>query len=406
MDPTINLINPNLTELVELSTPFSTESTNLKWNIVMADVKQVNNLPPEYLTNPEDFVFLQESKKKLGDHPRNQVQTARDKANPYEGIGKSIFMNRAGIKIANIDRYYDISRHVMDYFAYTTPHLFKFVDLAGAPGAFTQYIQWRRPEAMGYGMSLKDGIGWQLDYLDESRFLAYYGEDGSGDLYTQADSLIDKVKSNQVDGVDLVVADGGFDVEESSDQERQEFLTSRLILVEIYTALQVLREGGDMIVKMFSTVTQISAHLLWIAANAFDQISLFKPISSRPANAEVYLIGKRKRRNTSVLAKLLYEANRSYNQDETVIGLVESLPDDFVTWLTMINDHLTLSQQQAVDKILAILNKEDVEIPRLNLHKALIHFQVPGNVPKIPIIGTKDAIPFSPGRSIKSSLIL
>jgi cap1 methyltransferase len=35
---------------------------------------------------------------------------ARTKANPYELIGKSIFLNRAAVKLANLDALFDLTR--------------------------------------------------------------------------------------------------------------------------------------------------------------------------------------------------------------------------------------------------------------------------------------------------------
>ncbi len=46
--------------------------------------------------------------------------------------------------------------------------------------------------------------------------------------------------------------------------------------------------GGNFVLKVFDTVTKLSAHVLFVLAQCFDELIMFKPASSRPANAERY----------------------------------------------------------------------------------------------------------------------
>jgi hypothetical protein len=41
--------------------------------------------------------------------PARDFNNARKKANPYEGIGKQIFQNRAAVKMANLDHLFDLT---------------------------------------------------------------------------------------------------------------------------------------------------------------------------------------------------------------------------------------------------------------------------------------------------------
>ena len=67
---------------------------------------------------------------------------ARDRANPYEGVKKEFFLNRAAMKMANIDALFD--------FCFSQPvgvgkdELLYFADVCAGPGGFTEYIAWRR----------------------------------------------------------------------------------------------------------------------------------------------------------------------------------------------------------------------------------------------------------------------
>jgi FtsJ-like methyltransferase len=81
------------------------------------------------------------------------------------GLGH-LFMNRAAIKLANIDAMLDFgltTNHYHDHH-HRQPDdsgAFVFVDLCGAPGGFSEYILWRCsasqniPACRGYGMSLQ-----------------------------------------------------------------------------------------------------------------------------------------------------------------------------------------------------------------------------------------------------------
>lgn len=373
-------------------------------HLQQGNVKDVENLPPVYISAPEKYLALQDRKANIGRFTREEYEAVRDATNPYEHLGRSIFMNRAGLKLANIDALYKLTNHLGAFMHLTTPLEFKFCDLAGAPGGFVEYIQWRRDEAMGYGISLKStnpGVPtWNTKQLDNHRFLPYYGESDTGDLYLEWKNFVNRVRRDQVLGVDLVTGDGGFDVETERAQSRQEFLSFRLIMVQALTALKLLREGGNFVLKMFDTVTELSAQLLYIISLCFDKITLFKPISSRPANAEKYLVCQGKRKGTERYELLLEQANQIYNQDETLINIIAGeLPDDFVTWLVEMNDALVANQQQAINWIFDYLEGKKPDIPNIDEHKPLIVWNVPGNPitkrSRIRIPGSGRGIPFS-----------
>lgn len=79
------------------------------------------------------------------------LRNARFRSNPYETIGSVIFLNRAAVKMANIDAMFD--------FMFTKPkkpsgenavdkkELLYFADVCAGPGGFSEYIlfrtQWR-----------------------------------------------------------------------------------------------------------------------------------------------------------------------------------------------------------------------------------------------------------------------
>lgn len=160
------------------------------------------------------------------------------------------------------------------------------------------------------------GINWKLDHIgmngsdsasSTSSFEIYAGADGTGDVYNWENiaSLHEIIANDQGDGsekeannkssaerkpgsVDLVVADGGFD--EQRNSTRQEALAQRLVTAQAAAALELLRPGGTFVVKMFGCQTAEMRTLVRYLSVHFDRLTFLKPISSRPASAERYLI--------------------------------------------------------------------------------------------------------------------
>jgi cap1 methyltransferase len=381
-----------------------TESA-LSISIQTADL--TTTLPPDpRYCSVDRYLELQQLKDQFDESNPRYVE-ARNMTNPFENINRSIFMNRAAIKLANIDAMYNLTLHYGGINKMVSDGIMTFCDVAGGPGGFTQYLQFRRPDAMGYGITLKNKMDWDRSKLDVTRIDLIYGDDGTGNICANADYFVRQVMTTEILGVDLVVADGGFDIEtaeangasttnSSPDKYRhQEFLSTRLILCELLIAIRTLKVGGTLVCKVFDTVTSLSAQLLYLAARCFDQISLFKPISSRPANAERYLICQGRRERIESYAQILAAASAAYSSERNVISiLTDTLPADFTAWLKQQNSASIERQLTAATRILRYLENDLTvlkEIPLMDTDKALIIWNLPdtplGNRSKIRLIG-------------------
>jgi cap1 methyltransferase len=223
---------------------------------------------------------------------------------------------------------------------------FTFVDLCGAPGGFSEYIlhRYRCPSnsnegkskslCLGYGMSLMgtnehgEGLAWNWKHIrhmnekgaDSNCSLQICeGEDETGDIYnwnnviflgneieqewTKRNALRARVLEVEDDGrqkesndldkkngwkVDLVVADGGFDAQRDSNHQEQ--LSFKIVTCEIAAALYLLKRGGNLVVKMFGYQTIEINKVLQHLYDCFGTITSIKPVTSRPASAERYLV--------------------------------------------------------------------------------------------------------------------
>ena len=246
-----------------------------------------------------------------------QKKTRKRKSSPYQdntsrGGGLSQFVNRSAIKLANID---SLSESLTSW-PHETDTNFVFVDLCGAPGGFSEYILYRRSSEFssnpcyGFGMSLlgrnSDGVGvkWAVDHLSRyhrnsneesvsrgSFYHVCYGADGTGSIYNWDNVCKLQHDMTMIAGknlAELVVADGGFDAQR--DNSNQELIAFNLVVSQTAAALTLLREGGNFVLKMFGFRESGTRRMLTYLYSCFDMITFMKPISSRPASAERYLV--------------------------------------------------------------------------------------------------------------------
>jgi 23S rRNA U2552 (ribose-2'-O)-methylase RlmE/FtsJ len=114
------------------------------------------------------------------------------------------------------------------------------------------------------------------------------GADGTGDLYRLA-NLRHFVASGQLAGAcHLVTADGGFDY--SGDFNAQERASTRLLLCEVYAALLLQAPGGAFVLKVFDVRCAETIALLYALRRCYAEVRVVKPLTSRPANSEKYVV--------------------------------------------------------------------------------------------------------------------
>ena len=80
-----------------------------------------------------------------------------------------------------------------------------------------------------------------------------------------------------------------------------------LHLAEAVTALNMLTEGGNFVLKMFTIFESETVCLLFLLNCAFESIDIFKPATSKEGNSEVYVICKEYKKSkwlTSILESL------------------------------------------------------------------------------------------------------
>jgi len=184
--------------------------------------------------------------------------------------------------------------------------------------------------------------GNDLGYMiNDDRFIMgsldnwHFGEDNTGNLMDKANmlSLLERARKLGETGlVHLVTADGSIDCQ--SDPARQESIVSDLHMAEAVTALKLLAEGGNLVIKMFTVFESESVCLLYLLACAFTTLDMYKPATSKEGNSEVYLVGRGLVRS-EWLEKTLDDLTVTgvfgeFPSDKSLFGQHE-IPDTFLT---------------------------------------------------------------------------
>uniref|UniRef100_A0A9J8DKC0 Cap-specific mRNA (nucleoside-2'-O-)-methyltransferase 1 n=1 Tax=Cyprinus carpio carpio TaxID=630221 RepID=A0A9J8DKC0_CYPCA len=298
-----------------------------------------------------------------------EMRRARTRSNPYETIRGAFFLNRAAMKMANMD-------HVFDYM-FTNPkdsqgrpqtrdkdgELLYFGDVCAGPGGFSEYVLWRRRwHAKGFGMTLKGSNDFKLEdfYAAPSElFEAYYGEggiDGDGDI-TRPENITAfrnfVLDSTEGRGLHFLMADGGFSVE--GQENIQEILSKQLLLCQFLTAMSVVRPGGHFVCKTFDLFTPFSVGLIYLLYLCFERVSLFKPVTSRPANSERYVVCKSLKPGTDAVREYMFTINLKLNQfRHSERDVTEVVPLDIIKGDTDFFQFMINSNESVTDKAVCL----------------------------------------------------
>nr|XP_015211232.1 PREDICTED: cap-specific mRNA (nucleoside-2'-O-)-methyltransferase 1 [Lepisosteus oculatus] len=240
---------------------------------------------------------LLQCKSVFDDLEGEEMRRARTRSNPYETIRGAFFLNRAAMKMANID-------HVFDCM-FTNPR-----DTQGS-------------------------------------FAGEGGVDGDGDI-TRPENISAfrnfVLESTERRGLHFLMADGGFSVE--GQENIQEILSKQLLLCQFLTALSVVRTGGHFLCKTFDLFTPFSVGLVYLLYLCFDRVSLFKPVTSRPANSERYVVCRGLKPGSDPVREYLFSVNLKLNQLRlSSSDVTEVVPLDIIKGDTDFYQHMVRSNE-------------------------------------------------------------
>lgn len=338
-DPSVRVVAPLKYYEGISSTAVDDVKSNVQW------IEGDASAAVEYIS-PEHYEMLQVEKDKF-DRLEN-YNKAMAMANPFEALGRGPFINRAAIKLANIDAVFHLTGAPDPLRKVLSNPNFRFACLADAPGGFVQYLLYRVPDSHGYGISIRKDKHpvWDESLISDERFDHSFPDVKTGDLIVEWKRFVETVKKSphyDQEGLDLCTADGGFEI--GKDYRRQEIRSAVLIAAEAISAITLLRpkregrSGGNLVIKLLGSVHKVTADIIYCVSRCFERVTVFKPVSSRPANAETYLIGLDRLPDSrcSFWLSVLEKAVGESDEGSLLSGLLTQLPEDFGEWLGKLN---------------------------------------------------------------------
>ena len=252
--------------------------------------------------------------------------------------------------------------------------------LAEAPGSFIQVIKKKYPntqliavskppssyaEVVKKGksipvfhpkiLSLSNSQFFYIDILNFQQLTSPHLRLKAG--YRTFDESIDSSFFKQFSNYfDLITADGGFD--EEKQYNAKESLHYNLIQSEIICILMTQKLNGSVILKIFETFTETTISLLWLLCKHYKYFELFKPLTSRPTNAEKYII-------CTGFTGTTYSQNELLNllHFKIDIGMTLNIifPDTFLEKILYFSKFITKCQINMINKVVSYISETHID---------------------------------------------
>lgn len=346
----------------------------------------------DYLNNKERIALL-EIKNKIDLENIRDWDKAKKNSNEYE----LIHLPSRKLKQESIAAYEPLSRsyfkmwEILHNYGFFTLEQQKapinIVNIAEGPGGFIEallnyrykyYRQTDNINAITLKSVTKEIPGWDKaqNFLRENPNIKInYGADDTGNIYK-----LENIKhfTNIIgEKADFVTADGGFDF--SSDFNEQEKQSLRIIFCEIVLAITCQNLGGTFICKFFDLYSKTSIKLIYLLKCIYNEVIIDKPVTSRPANSEKYIICKDFLGIDSNYLNKLHIIIKSWEileqKDNTILDIFDNddnIPEEFTkTVLDFGTEHFQL-QKINIDKTLQLIHNK----PSLSKLNNLIDHQV------------------------------
>jgi 23S rRNA U2552 (ribose-2'-O)-methylase RlmE/FtsJ len=159
--------------------------------------------------------------------------------------------------------------------------------------------------------------------------------------------------------VNFITADGGFDY--SIEYNYQEQASCKLIFSEILTALLCQKPQGDFVCKFFDMNLYFTIELLYLLYICYEKVIIYKPLTSRIANSEKYVICKKFKGIDSLFQNNLIQILKEWNEyeNETINQLFDAIPECFITEMKIINKKIIDIQIQNITNTIKLLNNSN-----------------------------------------------
>ena len=300
-------------------------------------------------------------------------------ANDYKNISNTIPISRSFFKLWEIINNYD------DIIPLNTENL-KTAHIAEGPGGFIEcvykYLDKYNINSINeiHGITLlsnnKTIPNWKIkkNYINKYNIHLNNINDGDGDLYNfdNITSFMESVKngSDSYNCCDFITADGGFDFSENFNEQEKDFII--FLICEIYLVLNLLKVGGNAVIKIYDIYSKESIKILYILTIFFEEVLIVKPLSSRPANSEKYLLCRNYIMNNEDYNKFNELFKKIILSKDLRLLENENAPYRFLKHITNYNKLYTYRQIKYIKKTIELINK----IKNIKLNNDIINERI------------------------------
>jgi len=266
-----------------------------------------------------------------------------------------------------------------------------FADVAAGPGGFTEYCSWRcwrlyqewqtvtpnepPPNAVKFSRSWGFTLAGNDDFKPQrfnqdapnNTFDQCYGPRQDGNLYTEENQRsFEKVINDGTNGlgVALMMGDGGASV--AGEENLQETKMKQLVLCQFIAALLNVLQGGIFVCKLFDCFTPFTVGCLFVLFKTFREFAIIKPVTSRPANSERYVVVRHKLQRRPDVVEYLFQVNSHLNGNRDIVELIrhEHMDPRFVEYMRRSSIAIGHGQVKGLQDL--IMYMEDANLPPLD----------------------------------------
>ena len=280
--------------------------------------------------------------------------------NEYDFESRDIAVNRAFYKL------WEMLHIHQDCINFTDEATLKTLHLAEAPGSFVQVIKKLYPKA--YCFAISKSPSSYSDVVKHGKQIPVFSPNVLS-LPRLDYKYVDMVNSDDLEKMILgfngtkfnfITADGGFD--EEGCYEAKEMLHYNLILSEIISILCLQETHGSCVLKIFDIFSKTSFSILWFLCKYYQTFTVIKPKTSRPTNAEKYVVCKNfkgiKSDNVDVrnlVHKLSELTNVHINSSMRLETNGESVPEWFTNHLKSKCHDFASKQIEAINEVMKVV---------------------------------------------------
>ncbi|KAI5638045.1 ftsJ-like methyltransferase domain-containing protein [Phthorimaea operculella] len=182
-------------------------------------------------------------------------------------------INRCYLKLAELDYLFNFE---------LSTDLDLFVDLCAGPGGFTEYLNSKSWRTFGYAFQ-HPSIKVKQDKIPNTAAMMFF----TGNILDPVDRARFVESVGRV--ASLVTADGAVDCR--NRENHQEECNFEIIRAEVDVALQCLKPGGKLVLKVFDMYLDQTKMLMYEIYNRFERFHIVKPmVMSRSFKAERYVV--------------------------------------------------------------------------------------------------------------------